>query len=177
MLLSNLGSIINRSFTSLVSESRGSGWYARSKVFVVFVVVPFLLALIFGLLTPIWTDFLGAMFSMVAVLTGFSINSLVLLNRHSQEDTYDAKTRVVDQTKDFSLYSILSGVVLLISLTLGYLIVATEMPQIIPAKWSSSITLLQGVSVVVYFLLAHYLAMLLVITHRLYTLVHTDALN
>lgn len=177
MLLSNLGSIISRNFTSLVNESRGTGLYAKSKVFVTFVAVPFGLAVLFGLMTPIWTDFLGAMFSMVAVLTGFSINSLVLLNRHSQEDTYEAKTEVVNQTKDFSLYSILSGVVLLITLTLGYLIVESSLPQIIPSDLSFPITLLEGVSILVYFILAHYLAMLLVITHRLYTLVHTDALT
>ncbi|OYR58757.1 hypothetical protein DJ83_14495 [Halorubrum ezzemoulense] len=140
-------------------------------------VIPLILAALFGLMTPIWTDFLGAMFSMVAVLTGFSINSLVLLNRHSQDGAYEAKTKVVDQTKDFSLYSILSGVVLLITLTLGYLIVESNIPQLVPSDWSLPITLLQGVSVVVYFILAHYLAMLLVITHRLYTLVHTDALS
>ena len=112
--------------------------------------------------------------SVVGVLTGFSINALVLITGHDNNESYEIKKRVVEQTQDFTLYSILSGILLIVVITFGY--VATNMSYPAWFPWKVSIPVVKIASVFVYTALMHYFLILLVISHRLYTLVHGDGL-
>lgn len=176
MLLRNIGRIVTDNYDSLIDEAWGRGPASALLVIAGFGLVPVVLGLLGGYHVPVWVNFLSALISVIGVLTGFSINSIVLLTGHSESDSYSLKTKVVDQTKDYTLYSILVGIVLLITLTLGFLFVKAGFEYSITIR-GFQFSILQLVSVIVYSVLAHYVLILLVITHRLYTLVHGNAIG
>jgi cytochrome b561 len=178
MLFGNIPDIVKRNYSSLVHEVRYSGICAKVAILCIFGGIPIGIGVGLGYISPLWTGLVGALISAMGVLTGFSINAVVLLSNHNEENSYQEKTKVVNQTKDFTLYSILFGVFVLAVLIIGFVTAKAEpiftirVPQYIPA-----ITALQGVSAIVYTALIHYLIILLVVSHRLYSLVHGNALN
>lgn len=178
MIFGNIPKIIKRNYTSLLHEIKYSGITATVAIICIFGLVPITAGFGLGYISPLWTGLVGALISTMGVLTGFSINAVVLLSSHNKENSYEEKTNVVDQTKDFTLYSILFGIVVLGILILGFVAARAEplftiqVPATIP-----TITGLQIVSAMVYTALIHYLIILLVISHRLYSLVHGNALN
>ncbi|MFC5367224.1 hypothetical protein [Salinirubrum litoreum] len=177
MLLRNLPDIVWKNYSSLADESGFRG--RRAWVFVVatFVVLPIAAGTVAGRYSPIWSDLIRTLITATGVLTGFSINALVLLTSHTAEKTYEQKTTIVEQTQDFTLYSVLVGVSLLLSLVGGYILTEASVVNGMAIPFPVSISASQLLSFVVYSLLAHYFLILLVIVHRLYTLVDTNALN
>jgi hypothetical protein len=178
MLFGNVPAIIKRNYSSLVHEVGYSGVTAKAAIVCIFGAIPVTLGVGLGYISPLWTGLVGALISAMGVLTGFSINAVVLLSNHDEDASYAEKTEVVNQTKDFTLYSILFGVIVLAVLILGFVtakakpLVTIQFPANVP-----TITGLQIVSAVVYTALIHYLIILLVVSHRLYSLVHGNALN
>jgi hypothetical protein len=174
MLLENLQSIVVRNYTSLVDEA---GRFAKTRVALSFGFVPIVIGVLLGYYSPLWAKIVGALISAIGVLTGFSINSIVLLTSHSKENSYHLKTKHVNQTKDFTLYSILVGLVLLAALIIGYAGTSAEIQFSSIQNWKKPITTIPILSIVIYTLLCHYFMVLLSVTHRLYTLVHSDAIG
>lgn len=175
MILSNLGQIVVRNYATLVRETEGTGRYPYVVVAFTFGLFPILMGIALGFTTSLWTEIVRPLLSVIGVLTGFSINALVLITGQDNSDSYEIKGRVVEQTQDFTLYSILSGILLLVVITFGY--VATNMAYPAWFPWKVSIPVVEIASVFVYTALIHYFLILLVISHRLYTLVHGDALT
>ncbi|GAA0648858.1 hypothetical protein [Salarchaeum japonicum] len=176
MFATNLWKIVRRNYGSLVEETGVGSPASEISVAAFFGAVPILLGSWFGYAIPIWTGFIGSLVPVVGVLTGFSINSIVLLSGQSDEDSYEQRKAAIRQTKDFSLYSILVGIVLLSALTVGFLL-AKANPGAQIVIFDTVVTALQIASVAVYTILIHYLIVLLLITHRLFTMVHIDAVG
>lgn len=173
MLLENLWCIVTRNYASLVDEGGSLG---KTRVFVLFGLIPALIGGVLGFYSPLWPEIIGPLISAIGVLTGFSINAIILLSGHSVEESYDLEIKHVRQTKDFTLYSILVGFSLLIVLIIGSVIsnagfIIHGVPSSLDAATGS-----QVLSVIVYSLICHYFLVLLSVTHRLYTLVHSDSL-
>lgn len=172
MLLGNLGSIVARNYGSLIEEG---GSLAKLRVGLLFGALPSILGVVLGYFSPLWTGIIGPLISAIGVLTGFSINAIILLSGHSAEDSYDVERRHVQQTNDFTLYSILVGFSLLIVLVIGSVISNADFViQEIPSGYQM-VSTSQIFSAIVYTLICHYFVVLLSVTHRLYTLVHSDA--
>ena len=173
MLLKNVGRIVNDNYVSLSGEAWGNGVISKIYVATLFGLLPLVFGAIIGLWSPLWADFVGPLISVVGVLTGFSINAIVLLTSHSSDRSYEIKTKVVDQTKDYTLYSILVGIITLVALIIGYILANGDLPLVLDL----GISTMTIVSIIVYILVFHYFLMLFVIVHRLYSLVHGNALN
>lgn len=177
MLLKNIPTIVSNNYKSLVSETDSGKWASRIIVGLLLIIIPSSFGVVLGVLSPIWMNLLSALISVVGVLTGFSINTIVLLTGHSEEDSYNLQTDVVEDTENFTLYSILVGIVLLITVLIGFIIVRGNLlPKFNSLSVLVEVTGLQLLSVVVYSLMFHYLVTLLVISHRLYSLVRGDAI-
>ena len=173
MFLSNIRKIVSNNYGSLVEEAGGEPLVSKLYVCFIFGLIPVLVGGFLGYYIDLWAGFIGTLISVVGVLTGFSINSVVLLSGHDAEGIYEQRRDAVRQTKDFTLYSILVGIVLLAVLTLGYLMtqVGSDFPVTFP---NAPLAPLTGVSILVYAILVHYLLILFFVTHRLYTMVHID---
>lgn len=169
MLFHNLTRIIADNYSALAGESSWSGHTAWESVAVVFIVFPIAAGSTLSFITPIWTGLLSTLTSVFGVLTGFSINAIMLLTRHSEEDSYDLETKIVQETRKFTLYSILVGL-LLIALLVGVLIASNST---VTLRYDLS----QIVSAGVYTMMIHYFLTLLVITHRLHSLIEGGAIN
>lgn len=177
MLIGNIRSIVTDNYASLVHEAKGTGKYAKSKVFLIFLLLPSVFGVFIGYTVPVWQGFISPMFPALGVLTGFSINMLVLLTGHSEEDSYNLKTEVVEQTQDFTLYSILNGVVLIAALIAAMVIMrgvlgSNQVFGLVPVE-----VVMVGISILIYSLLVHYILVLVVMTHRLHSLVNIKALD
>jgi hypothetical protein len=171
MFLSNIGKIVSKNYMSLVEEAGGESRFPRLYVFFFFGFFPILVGALLGYYIELWAGFIGTLISVVGILTGFSINSVVLLSGHDADGIYEQRKDAVKQTKNFTLYSILIGIVLLAVLTLGYLML--QAGSDFPISFSNAtITPLTAVSMSVYAILVHYLLILFFVTHRLYTMVH-----
>lgn len=175
MIFSNLGKIVIGNYQTLIRETEGNGLYPYIVVSFIFGIFPALLGVALGFTTSLWTEIVRPLLSVIGVLTGFSINALVLITGHDKNDAYEIKGRVVEQTQDFTLYSILSGILLLVIITFGYVALSMSYPAWFP--WKVSIPVVEIASILVYTGLIHYFLILLVISHRLYTLVHGEALT
>lgn len=171
--MTNLRKIVSKNYSSLVEEAGGESPTSELYVFFFFGLLPILVGAVLGYYVELWAGFIGTLISVVGILTGFSINSVVLLSGQVADGTYQQRKDAVRQTKDFTLYSILIGIVLLAILTLGYLM--TQVGADFPVSFSESlVTPLNLISATVYAVLIHYLLILFFITHRLYTMVHID---
>jgi len=176
MFLTNIRKIVRKNYGSLVEEASGGYLASRLYVGIFFGLIPVLVGGVLGYYVDLWAGFIGTLISVVGVLTGFSINSVVLLSGQVADGTYEQRKNAVRQTKDFTLYSILVGIVLLAVLTLGYLMIQVG-PDFPISVSLGTITPLTAVSAFVYTILIHYLLILFFITHRLYTMVHIDAIG
>jgi D-alanyl-lipoteichoic acid acyltransferase DltB (MBOAT superfamily) len=176
MFLSNLGKIISKNCASLVEEAGGESRFPKLYVIFFFAFLPILVGVLLGYYIELWAGFISTLISVVGILTGFSINSVVLLSGHDANGVYEQRKDAVRQTKDFTLYSILIGIVLLSALTLGYLMLQVGSDS--PISFSNTpIAPLTVASISVYAILAHYLLILFFVTHRLYTMVHIDVVG
>ena len=169
MLFRNLTQIVADNYTALAGESTWPGRIAWGYVGTVFIVFPVAAGIALSFVTPIWSGLLGTLAPVFGVLTGFSINAIMLLTRHSEEDSYDLETHIVQETRKFTLYSILVGLTL-IGLLVGVLI-ASKSTVSIPYDFT------RIVSAGVYTMMIHYFLTLLVITHRLHSLIEGGAIN
>lgn len=172
MLLGNLRSIVARNYGSLVEE--GGAW-AETRVAFLFGLVPTTIGALLGYYSPLWGEIIAPLISAIGVLTGFSINAIVLLSGNLGDDSYPLEQKHLQQTNDLTLYSILVGFCLLIVLVFGVVTANIDFVlQEIPAQYRI-VTATQVLSVVVYSLTCHYFVVLLSVTHRLYTLVHSGS--
>lgn len=168
MIFGNLTSIVNDHYSSLGEET---GWrhpFDKFLLVVIFGVLPLVVGFPLGFRVPVWSEFIAASASVLSVLTGFSINTIILLMRYNGENNHPYEQRTVQKTKEFTLYSILLGVVIIIALVFGFIL----------TKFGSlgGLTVAKLISGGIYSLIAHYFLTLLVITHRLWTLIQGDAI-
>jgi uncharacterized integral membrane protein len=168
MIFGNLKSIVGDHYSSLGDETGFKYPFDYIALVLLFFVLPLSVGFILAFYVPIWSGFISASAPVLSVLTGFSINTIILLMRYEPEGDHFYEERTVQKTKEFTLYTILIGVIIIISLVFGFILtqINTENPV--------SLTLL--VTGVVYSLIAHYFLTLLVITHRLWSLIHGDVI-
>lgn len=169
MLFRNITRIVADNYTALAGESTWQGRSAWGYVGTVFIGVPVAAGIVLSFVTPIWPELLGTLTPVFGVLTGFSINAIMLLTRHSEEDSYDLETHVVQETRKFTLYSILVGLSLIFLLVC--VLIASRSTVSVPYD------LTRIVSAGVYTMMVHYFLTLLVITHRLQSLIEGGAIN
>ena len=172
MLLENLRSIVVRNYGSLVEEGGSS---AKIRVALLFGLTPIIIGTLLGYYSPLWSEIIAPLISAIGVLTGFSINAIVLLSGNLDDDSYPLEQKHLRQTNDLTLYSILVGFCLLIVLVFGAVTANIDIVlQEIPNQYRI-VTATQVLSVIVYTLTCHYFVVLLSVTHRLYTLVHSGS--
>ncbi|MFD1641457.1 hypothetical protein [Halohasta litorea] len=164
MIFNNLYRICEDHYGSLNSET---GYKSPASEFILvfsFALVPILIGTVLGYFVTIWSGFIAASAPVLSVLTGFSINTLVLLMGYSEENPHPYEQNTIKKTKEFTLYSILIGILVIIVLVFGFILSRIEVTS------PSEINFL--ISAFVYSIMAHYFITLLVIAHRLYNLVH-----
>ncbi|ERH08366.1 MAG: hypothetical protein J07HX64_00106 [halophilic archaeon J07HX64] len=133
---------------------------------IVFILIPTGVGFALGNHVVLWLGFITASAPVFSVLTGFSINIIVLLMWYRSNGSHPYGDRTVK--KEFTLYSILLGVVLIICLVFGLIL------SRIDGTIGAEIAFVAGGTV--YSLMAHYFLTLLIVTHRLWSLVHRDVM-
>jgi len=168
MIFGNIGSIVSDHYSSLGQETGLKNPFDYIFLAVVFVGFPAVVGFTLANYVVLWSGFITASASVLSVLTGFSINTIILLMRYDKDGSHPYEQRTVRKTKEFTLYAILAGVVLIICLVFGIVV------SRIGGTAGSGLAFV--VSGIVYTLMAHYFLTLLVITHRLWSLIHGDVL-
>lgn len=168
MIFGNIGSIISDHYSSLGQETGLQNPFDYVFLAAVFAVFPSVVGFVLANYVLLWSGFITASASVLSVLTGFSINTIILLMRYDKDGSHPYEEKTVRKTKEFTLYAILVGVILIICLVFG--IVVSRIGGV------AGIGLAFVVSGIVYTLMAHYFLTLLVITHRLWALIHGDVL-
>jgi len=161
MIFKNISKIVKNHYTSLAEETGYKSKPAGVILTIIFFLLPVVLGAALGSAVIIWEGFISASAPVLSVLTGFSINTLVLLMRFDTENSHQYDQSTVEKTKEFTLYSILIGVLIIIVLVFGYIITRINL------EGGSFVVI--AVSSITYALIAHYFLTLLVITHRLYS--------
>lgn len=169
MLVANLWDIVKDHYASAVDASKWNGGVAKFHVFILFAALPLIVGITLGYFSPLWGGMLQILITVLGVLTGFSINSLVLLMRHSTEDSYNLESRMVDTARDYCLYAVLVGLILIVASLVGFALSKSAIDFHRNVKIASS--------VVLYTIVAHYFATFGVLTHRFYTLINGDAIE
>lgn len=168
MIFGNIGSIIRDHYSSLGQETGLKNPFGYIFLIVVFAIVPAVVGFVLATYVVLWSGFIAASAPVLSVLTGFSINTIILLMRYDKDSSHPYEEKTVRKTKEFTLYSILAGVILIICLVFGFVLSRID--------GSTGAEIAFAVSGVVYSLMAHYFLTLLVITHRLWSLIHGDVL-
>ncbi len=161
MIFQNITKIVRNHYTSLSEETGFKPRPAGFILSIVFFAIPIAVGSVLGSFVILWEGFISAAAPVLSVLTGFSINTLVLLMRFDTENSHQYDQATVEKTKEFTLYSILVGVLIIIFLVFGFVITRVGL--------DAGGVLIIGVSAATYALIAHYFLTLLVITHRLYS--------
>lgn len=168
MIFGNIGSIVSDHYSSLGQETGLRRPFDYAVLAVIFAIFPTVIGFTLANYVVLWSGFITASASVLSVLTGFSINTIILLMRYDKDGSHPYEQRTVKKTKEFTLYAILAGVVLIICLVFGIVI-----SRIGGAAGSGLAFVVSGI---VYTLMAHYFLTLLVITHRFWSLIHGDVL-
>jgi hypothetical protein len=168
MVFGNLGSIVTDHYSSLGEETGLRTPFDYIFLGIVFILIPTGIGFTLGNYVVLWSGFIAASAPVFSVLTGFSINIIVLLMRYRSNGSHPYGDRTVKKTKEFTLYSILLGVVLIICLVFGLIL------SRIDGTIGAEIAFVAGGTV--YSLMAHYSLTLLIVTHRLWSLVHRDVM-
>lgn len=161
MIFKNITKIVKNHYTSLAEETGYKPKPAGAILIIIFFLLPAILGVVLGSEVFIWEGFISASAPVLSVLTGFSINTLVLLMRFDSKNSHQYDQSTVEKTKEFTLYSILVGVIIIIFLVFGFIITRINL--------EAGKLVLIAVSSITYALIAHYFLTLLVITHRLYS--------
>lgn len=169
MLVRNIAQIITDNYGSLVEESAWEKPIAWSFLITLFIVVPASIGVILSFVTIIWSGLITSLATVLGVLTGFSINALVLLTRHSEKDSYELENTVVKRTREYTLYSVLVGISLLFVLFIGLVLANGNI--------SPNELILQAGSAVIYSWVVHYFITLSVIMHRFHSIINGGAIN
>jgi hydrogenase-4 membrane subunit HyfE len=169
MIFGNIGRIVDDHYISLAEETGLDYPFDYGFLISTFVVIPSLAGYLLATYVTIWSGFIAASAPVLSVLTGFSINTIILLMRYNGEDEHPYEQNTVEKTKEFTLYSILIGVLIIATLVFGFILVQVEI--------EAGATLPLAVSGIIYALIAHYFLTLLVITHRLWSLIHGGAID
>lgn len=169
MIFKNIIKIIRNNYSSLIHEIAVPEYFKTFLVVIIFLIIPFFFGLILGVLSPIGDGIIMSIASVVSVLTGFSLNAIILMLRHDPTESYELETKIVDQTKDFTLYTIIIGMLTLVILIFGHIAVKSE----IYLGFDGVIIY----SIIIYSLLVHYFLGLFVILHRLFSLVRGGAIH
>jgi hypothetical protein len=160
--------IITDHYSSLGEETNLKTPVDYVVLFIIFATVPVGIGFILARYVVLWAGFIAATAPVLSVLTGFSINTIILLMRYDNHGAHPYEERTVRKTKEFTLYSILVGVILIICLVFGFILSRVD------GRVGTEIAFV--VSGIVYALIAHYFLTLLVITHRLWSLIHSDVI-
>lgn len=148
--------IVENFYRDILESDRRSNWEAY-----VLVLLPGLLALVASV-RPIDNEFISMMTTALAILFGFTFSSLLTTAKYSaKEDRIEEK--VVKQTRLGTSYALLANLVSLIA------VIGVSIAVVDYAALSSLIaTIASGL---VYFLLFHYLLVMLYLMRYLYLLV------
>ncbi|WP_276301967.1 hypothetical protein [Halorussus lipolyticus] len=168
MIFGNIGSIVTDHYSSLGEETGLKTPFDYVFLVIVFGIIPSVIGYTLANYVIIWSGFIAASAPVLSVLTGFSINTIVLLMRYDKDGSHPYEEKTVRKTKEFTLYTILAGVLLITCLMFGYIISRIN--------GVASLEVAFFVSGLVYSLLAHYFLTLFVITHRLWSLIHGDVI-
>ena len=169
MIFKNLREIVRDHYTSLATETNYTSPYSYLIIAILFVLIPTVMGFFLAKYVTVWTGFVTVSATVLSVLTGFTVNTIVLLMRYNKDGSHPYEKKKVKQTKEFTLYTLLLGVVLLASMTVGMIL--SQVDNTIP----SEVELVT--SGIIYSLLIHYFLTLLMITHRFWGLVHGDVLD
>ncbi|WP_229121677.1 hypothetical protein [Halapricum desulfuricans] len=161
MIFKNIFKIIKNHYASLAEETGYKPKPAGAILIIIFFLLPAVLGAVLGSAVVIWEGFISASAPVLSVLTGFSINTLVLLMRFDNKNSHQYDQSTVEKTKEFTLYSILIGVLIIIILVFGFIISRINLE-------ARSFTVI-AVSSITYAFIAHYFLTLLVITHRMFS--------
>jgi predicted Co/Zn/Cd cation transporter (cation efflux family) len=161
MIFKNISKIVKNHYISLAEETGFKPKPAGAILTVIFFLLPTVLGVVLGSAVTIWEGFISASAPVLSVLTGFSINTLVLLMRFDTKNSHQYDQSNVEKTKEFTLYSILIGVLIIIFLVFGFIIARMNL------EGNEFVAI--SISSITYALIAHYFLTLLVITHRLYS--------
>lgn len=150
--------IISLFFTRIVDSA---GLFKSSLFLILFPII--LSSSMVSLGFRVTDDLLGIIIPAVAILVGFSLNTVVLLLRYSENS--DASRGLVSKVRTFSVYSILLGIIIL-TITIGMIIWnSSEVVITLPGYWYPLS------SVAVFFLLSHYLFVILLLPPRVSVIV------
>lgn len=168
MIFGNLTRIVSDHYVSLGQETGLSSPYSYLFLLFIFWLLPLGFGFLLAKYVTLWIGFITASATVLSVLTGFAVNTIVLLMRYDKDGSHPYEQNTVRKTKEFTLYTLLLGVVLLMSMVVGVLI-----SQIDGATISEIVFITSGL---IYTMLIHYFLTLLVITHRFRGLIHADVL-
>ena len=169
MLFQNISKIIWGHYGALSSGNPFKPWASRFLIFFVFFLIPITIGVVLGFISPLTSGIVTPFVTVLGVLTGFSINAIFLLFRHSDDNSYEEEIQVVEQTRQVTLYAVLIGIVLIACLLIT---AALTQGSIFFGDLLGKIG-----SSLLYAATMHYFITLLVIVHRLYSLIHGGALQ
>lgn len=163
MGLFSIRPIVNAHRESLSDESN-----SEHKVKFWFYILPALIAAFLVLLKIfITSSFALAVISMIAILIGFSVNAIVLLMDHVDEDMSSDEEKLVEGLRNLTLYSIIVGLVLLLLTGLSLLATTNDLFE---GCWIARAI----VSFLLFTGLSHYLITLFLLPARLYVVVESE---
>lgn len=154
--------IIKNFYRDILESDRRSNWEAYALL-----VVPGTCALI-AVVRPIDSEFISMMATALAILFGFTFSSLLTTAKYSAKDDLIEK-EVVNQTRLGTSYALLMNLVSLIAVVVVSIAVMDYATLSFPVATAAS--------VVVYFLLFHYLLIMVYMMRYLYLLVIGGALE
>lgn len=163
MIFRNILTITRNNYESLVSEIRVRPSIKKPLVIFIFGGLPAVIGALLGWISPVSGNIVIGLVSVISVMTGFSINAIVLLIGNSGENSYDLEVHIVDQTIDFTLYAIVVGIFTLLLILLGYIFISSNLQLGIGG--------VKIFSVITYTMVIHYFLGLFVVSHRLFTFV------
>jgi len=152
----DISPIIANFYRDILESERRSNWEAYTLV-----LVPIVLAFV-GVVRPIDDAFIMMMATALAILFGFTFSSLLTTAKYSEKDD-PLEEQVVRETRVGTSYALLANLVSLIAV-IGVSIAVIDYDTL-------SATSAAGVSWVVYFLLFHYLLVMVYLMRYLYLLV------
>jgi hypothetical protein len=169
MLFQNLSKIIRGHYSALDRGNAFTPVISKAVIFFIFFAIPAAIGSILGIISPLTTNIVAPFVTVLGVLTGFSINAVLLLFRYSEDKSYEEEIQVVEQTREVTLYSVFIGIVLVACMLVAAVLTQSDL-------FFGELIEKTG-SILIYAATMHYFITLLVIVHRLYSLLHGGTLQ
>lgn len=163
MGLFSIRRIVEAHFCTLLDESNSD-----FKVWFVFLIIPIIISsfsVITGIVATI--NIMIAVISMLAILIGFSINSMFLLVNSNNENQTSDEEELYRNTRNITLYLIIAG---LITLSIAGITLIGLSNDILQIGYMGLLVL----SSILFLLLSHYIITLFLLPARLYVIVELN---